>query len=220
MDNFNRRRFLKRFGAAGASVAGLGALADLGMIGRASTWSLGSAAQAAEDYRALVCVFLYGGNDSNNMVIPNSSADYAVYAAGRGAIQIPQSSLLPIAPGNTAGRTFGLHPAMTALQGLFQNGKAALLANVGTLRAPVTKAQIQARSVPLPVNLFSHSDQEAQWQSSVSDGSGQTGWAGRLADVIASQNANPGATLSLDCRKRPRSCGHPYRVRQCNAGYP
>lgn len=185
----NRREFLKKLGFATAATAGAGAMVDLQLITAAA--SLARNAFAAEDYRALVCIFLFGGNDSNNTVIANDATGYANYARARTAVTLPQGSLLPI---NAPGLQLALHPAMTGMQQLFNGGKAALVANVGTLMAPTTRQQYQAGSVPLPSNLFSHSDQQAQWQSSISDGTGRTGWAGRIGDIVQNLNANRGAT--------------------------
>jgi uncharacterized protein (DUF1501 family) len=192
-----RRHLLSLAGAATGSLFDLRALTAA--AGNALTSSLVSSAQAqtvGEDYRCLVCIFMYGGNDANNMLIPIDPASYAAYSARRGPLQLPQSSLLPIPTSITQGVPYGLHPAMTGLQKLFQNGKAAAVANVGPLAVPTTKVQFDSRSVQLPPNLFSHSDQQAQWQSSISDGGiTRTGWAGRLGDLLQSSNANRGATL-------------------------
>jgi uncharacterized protein (DUF1501 family) len=188
-----RRDFLRAAGGIGA--AGLGAWSDLNRIAAAA--SLGSPKALGEDYRALVCVFLFGGNDGNNMVVPTSTTEYQQYASGRtGALALSRASLLPINVANTPGRTFGLHGAMAGLQGLFNQGKAAVVANVGPLLAPTTRAQFRDRSVPLPNDLYSHSDQQAQWQSSISDGAPRTGWGGRLGDLMKTANgANQGSTL-------------------------
>ena len=193
-----RRHFLKAMGGIGA--AGLGAWSDLNRIAAAASVAprapLGIAQAAGEDYRALVCVFLFGGNDGNNMVVPTGTTDYQQYSAGRTVLALPKASLLPINVSNTAGRTFGLHGNMAGLQGLFNQGKAAVVANVGPLLAPTTRAQLQSRSVPIPPDLYSHSDQQAQWQSSISDGAPRTGWGGRLGDLMKTANGtNQGSTL-------------------------
>lgn len=182
----DRRQFLKQLAAAGFGVAGLGALDDLRRIAAAAT----PAAKAGADYKAIVCLFMYGGNDANNLVIPTSTTEYAQYDAARGAVRIPLAQLLPLSITNTPGRTFGLHPAMTGLRELVNAGNAAIVANVGPLLAPTTRAQYQNRSVPLPNNLFSHSDQQAQWQSSISDDATRTGWGGRIADVMKALNGS------------------------------
>jgi uncharacterized protein (DUF1501 family) len=188
----SRRAFLRH--AAALSAAGLASRLDfISAIGAAN-------AQAATDYKALVCVFMFGGNDGNNTVIPLDSAGYAQYAAARPAasgIQLAQASLLPIKPVNT-GTPLGLHPALTHVQALFTQNKAAVLANVGTLFAPTSQAQYAAGQRPL--SLYSHSDQQAQWQSAISNAAAGTGWGGRLADSVASYNAGTGfpVVTSLD----------------------
>jgi uncharacterized protein (DUF1501 family) len=197
------RRQILAFGGAASMGAAAGAMLDLQAMTAAAGDALSSsfmgnaqAQTAGEDYRCLICLFMFGGNDASNMIIPIDPAGYGTYAARRGPLQIPQASLLPIPTAATAGVPYALHPAMTGIQKLFQNGKAAAVANVGPLAVPTTKAQYNDRTVQLPPNLFSHSDQQAQWQSSISDGgAARTGWAGRLGDLVQSQNSNRGATL-------------------------
>lgn len=173
-----RRRFL-------AGLAGSGLATGLGTLSHLS--ALAQTVPATDDYRALVCVFMYGGNDANNLLVPYESAEYAVYQGGRDRLALARDTLLPIAPANTPGRGFGLHPAMTAMQTLFQQGKVAAIANAGPLLVPTSKAQWSARSVPLPENLFSHSDQQAQWQSAVSDAAPRSGWGGRLLERLVDE---------------------------------
>jgi uncharacterized protein (DUF1501 family) len=179
----------------GVGAAGLAAWGDLNRIAAAA--SLNTAKAAGEDYRALVCVFMFGGNDSNNMVVPTSTTEYQQYATGRTSVlALPRASLLPLTVANTPGRTFGLHAAMPGLQGLFNTGKAAIMANVGPLLAPTTRTQFRDRSVPVPADLYSHSDQQAQWQSSISDGAPRSGWGGRVGDLMKTANGtNQGYTL-------------------------
>jgi uncharacterized protein (DUF1501 family) len=181
---FARRAFLRRAGALGA--AGLASRLDLVNLVAAAN------AQTAGDYKALVCVFLFGGNDGNNTVIPFDAAGYAQYAAVRttaSGINLAQSSLLPIQPSNT-GTPYALHPSLAELQGLFNQRKMAVLANVGTLLQPTTPAQYAAGVRPL--SLYSHSDQQAQWQSAISNAQAGTGWGGRMADAVASYNQASG----------------------------
>ena len=193
----NRRSFLKQLAAAGIGVGGLGAWTDLQRIAAAA--SLGASVPKApgEDYRALVCIFLFGGNDGNNMVVPTSAAEYQQYATGRTpTLALAQGSLLPLSVANTPGRTFGVHASMAGFQGLFNQGKAAVMASVGPLMAPTTRADFQARRVPVPVDLYSHSDQQAQWQSSISDGAPRSGWGGRIGDLMKAANGtNSSSTL-------------------------
>ncbi|MBK8321713.1 MAG: DUF1501 domain-containing protein [Betaproteobacteria bacterium] len=188
----DRRQFLKQLAAAGFGVAGLGALTDLQRIAAAA----GPVAKAGADYKALVCIFMFGGNDSNNMVIPTSAGEWAQYNAARGAVRLQQAALQPLTLTNTPGRTFGLHPAMPQLAALVNAGNAAVVANVGPLLAPTSQAAYRNRSVPLPNNLFSHSDQQAQWQSSISDDATRTGWGGRIADIVKDTN---GANQTSTC---------------------
>ncbi|MBL0140942.1 MAG: DUF1501 domain-containing protein [Betaproteobacteria bacterium] len=192
----NRREFLRKLAVACVATGGVGAWSDLQRIAAAASLSPGAPKAAGEDYRALVCIFMFGGNDGNNMVIPSGS-EYLQYASGRTpALALGQSTLLPLSVQNTPGRAFGLHPAMADFQGLFNQGKAAIVANAGPLRAPTTRAQYLARSVPIPPDLYSHSDQQAQWQSSISDGAPRSGWGGRLGDLMKTANgANPSSTL-------------------------
>lgn len=173
------------------------------LAGAAAPWvaplSVLAQSTGGSDYKALVCVFLYGGNDANNLLVPYETAEYGVYQRGRSNLALPHASLLPITPTNTAGVRYGLHPAMTGVQGLFEAGQAALVANVGPLLAPTSKAQYQARSVPLPSGLFSHSDQQAAWQSGVVGSLGRNGWGGRLTErLVAAGSHNRGyAALSV-----------------------
>lgn len=177
-----RRRLLKLIGAAGASGLGLGALSHLT-----------AAAQSAGDYKALVYLFMVGGNDGNNLLVPLEPSLYGQYQRARSNLALPRESLLPISPSNGAGVQYGLHPAMGAVQTLFAQGKAALLANIGTLAVPTSRAQWNARSVPLPDNLFSHSDQQLQWQSAIVDDAPRSGWGGRMMErLLAADSVNRG----------------------------
>jgi uncharacterized protein (DUF1501 family) len=178
-----RRRLLQGIASAGA-VSAMGTLDGMGLSA-----ALAQSAPAG-DYKALVCVFLYGGNDANNLVIPMETADYNQYLMGRGGIDsiaIPQAQLLPIRP-KTLNRAYGLHPAMTGLKTLFDDNKMAVMCNVGTLMEPLTKAEYSAASKARPEQLFSHSDQTQQWQTGISKGIQRTGWGGRLADVVGPSN--------------------------------
>jgi uncharacterized protein (DUF1501 family) len=180
------------------------ALSSMGLASRLDLINLVASANAqvaaASDYKALVCVFMFGGNDGNNTIIPLDNAGYTAYAKVRtpaSGIQLSQSSLLPIQPVNV-GTPFGLHPALGELQTLFGQGKMAILANVGTLTQPTNQTQYNAGLRPL--SLYSHADQQAQWQSSDSTGQSATGWGGRAADQVAAMNAATGfpVVTSLD----------------------
>ena len=174
MKTFNRRDFLRTSGAAALFAATPG-LAYSQVVGGPGPFT---------DYKALVCVFLFGGNDSYNMLVPNTTAEYNAYAASRQNLALLQSDLLPIAPASFPGADFGLHPAMGAIQGLFESGNAAFVTNVGPLVEPTTRDQYFNGSVTLPPQLFSHNDQQDQWASLRGNVPSKTGWAGRIADLI------------------------------------
>ncbi len=166
-----------RFGAA--SVGTL-ALRPFGL--------LPALAQSSADYRALVCVFLFGGNDSNNMIIPMDDTRYKQYSTIRGSLALSGAELTGQLNAKTGGAPYAFHSDLTELASLFSNGELAVAANVGTLVAPLTRAQYQAQSVSVPRNLFSHLDQQNEWQTSVLTGTSPTGWAGRAADIVSAQN--------------------------------
>jgi uncharacterized protein (DUF1501 family) len=142
--------------------------------------------QAATTYKALVCIFLNGGNDGNNMVV--DLGQHAAYLAARGAdLAIPQANLLPVSP--VSGGSYGLHPNLTQLRDLFNLQKLAVISNVGPLVEPLTKAQYQG-SGKKPLQLFSHSDQVNLFQTSIANVVAQTGWSGRVADTLAGLNGS------------------------------
>lgn len=192
---FDRRAFLRR--SLHTALGGAGLYTALGNLK-----VLAAAAQprGGDDYRALVCVFLFGGNDSFNSVMPWSASQYADYRTSRQQViasgglafeqaQIQAQSLSPLADGLPGdGGSYGLHPALAGLRGLFNQGKAAIVANVGTLLEPVTRAGYQAGLVPVPPQLFSHSDQSVFWQTSRPDDANANGWGGRVADLLYEQN--------------------------------
>ncbi len=165
------------------SVTALGALGSMAKFGEMNALAAGSG------YQALVCIFLAGGNDGHNTVVPITTAqqNYNVYQAGRGPLAISQAALLPIANGAD---TYGLHPSLVEIQGLYNQDKAAVLANVGMLVQPLTRTQyLNPNGIPIPSQLFSHSDQTGQWQTAIPTGLGSTGWGGRITDLLQSQNS-------------------------------
>ena len=176
MKKIDRRTFLKTSSAAAAA-------AFAGTPGAAFSQVVGSGAPF-DDYRALVCVFMFGGNDSFNMVVPRSNAEYNVYATSRQNLAIAQQDLLPIDALTPDGALYGLHPAMSSLKQLFDDGTAAFVANTGPLIEPTSKDQFFSQSVDLPPQLFSHNDQQDQWFSLKGKSTSNTGWAGRMADLI------------------------------------
>lgn len=179
--NPSRRRFLQS--AAAAGVAGAAFNPWLQMR------ALADAAADGGGYKALVCVFLHGGNDGNNLLLPFEPDDYAPYSRARGILGLARDRVLPIAPTNTGGRRFALHPSFTRLQGLFDGGQVAALANVGPLVVPTTKTDYQRGLVALPPNLFSHADQQAAWQSNSFGPSPKGGWGGRMVERLVDADA-------------------------------
>jgi uncharacterized protein (DUF1501 family) len=185
-DNASRRTFLKRSAA-------------LSLAGGAAPWALNlaaigeAAAQSASDYKAIVCVFLYGGNDYANTVVPYDQASYDAYRALRPNVALDRAALTATALNPTTalpgGRQYALAPNLAPLVPLFDAGKLSVMLNIGTLVQPTTKAQYSARSVPLPPKLFSHNDQQSYWQSSLPEGA-RTGWGGRIGDLFGSANGN------------------------------
>ncbi len=191
----SRRQFLRN--ASMASMAGLTVspfLLELNSVAAMAQQS------GTSDYRALVCIFLQGGNDGHGTVIATDTESFAAFTQARfGApgLAYPQGNLLPITLKTPqSGRTFALNPYLSGVQNLFNAGRAAIIANTGTLVAPVTKAQIQANSVPLPASLYSHFDQTAAWQAITATGGSAVheGWGGAIADILASQNSNSAFT--------------------------
>ncbi len=168
----NRRRFLSALSAFGASPLLPAFLSP-------------AAASDVTGYKALVCVFLFGGNDSHNAVVPLTTAEYNTYSAARGGpaeangLALPQGALVPV-----LGGTFGFHPAMPNLAALCNAQRLAVVANTGPLLAPTSLAQYKTRAVPLPPQLFSHSDMQSHWQTIRPDYPAESGWGGRLADVL------------------------------------
>jgi uncharacterized protein (DUF1501 family) len=199
----SRRQFFRRAACAAVGTLSMSnVLRDLRFINSAV------AQTSITDYRALICVFLNGGNDANNMVIYTDPADYQSYAATRtSALALPNvdgttatiQQLYVPGSGNTAkytdsaGHTYGLHPAMSGSVGavnLFNSGNLALLLNVGTLSYPINKAQYLSGSVPQPPQLYSHSDQQTQWQTSIPDQPPTSGWGGRMSDIMTAAQVN------------------------------
>ncbi len=177
-----RRRFLQSISATGA-VSAMGTLDGLGLAS--------ALAQAAPDYKALVCIFLYGGNDANNLLVPNDTASYNTYLNARGGlangIAIAQNQLVGITP-KTGSANYGLHPSMSPMKAVWDAGKLAFVCNTGTLVQPLTKADYSNIQIAKPQQLFSHADQQNQWQASVSTTASSTGWGGRMADVTGKLN--------------------------------
>jgi uncharacterized protein (DUF1501 family) len=183
----SRRHFLQ----TASALSGLGAGTPLALNLAAMS---SAAAQAAPDYKALVCVFLFGGNDQSNTVVPFDADTYQRYYNARTSIALLREQLVSLGPvAAQANRSYALPTQMQPLSSLYASGKAAVVANVGPLVVPTTKTQYRAASVPLPPKLFSHNDQQSLWQAGAPEGA-VTGWGGRMADLLASGNSNQGFT--------------------------
>jgi len=185
----NRRHFLKQ----AASIA----------LGSSTAYATSAGLQLAnamvqpnDSYKALVCIFLFGGNDAFNMVVPTGDSQYAAYKASRQTLAIEQSKLLSLSNLSGSGTQLGFHPGMPHAQQLFNSGKLALLTNVGALVEPVSKANYQGNKSLLPPQLFSHNDQQTFLQS-LQSSARRNGWAGRAADAMHSMNANKKLSMNI-----------------------
>jgi uncharacterized protein (DUF1501 family) len=179
--NFITRRMLLRLGAGSLGILGAGG--RLSRLGRLNA----QVVNPTPGYKAMVCIFLFGGDDGNNLIVPIQTAlqGYSNYFGVRGAtLGLPSNSLAQIAA--VSGDVYGLHPSLVPLQALYQQKVLSIVANVGTLLKPITKDQYQQGLAPVPTNLFSHSDQQQQWQTTPGS---RTGWGGRAADILQALNA-------------------------------
>jgi uncharacterized protein (DUF1501 family) len=184
-----RRQFLKTAAAAGVVGAATNPWMQMQAMAQAASAS-------ATDYKAMICLFLYGGNDGNNLLLPYETSDYALYAKARVNLAIARNEQSFITPSNTdvtQGKRFALHPAFPRMKALFEARQMAMLANVGPLMVPTTKDQFSKRSVPLPPNLFSHSDQQNLWQTDSYSLNVRGGWGGRMLErLVSPDSANRG----------------------------
>jgi len=196
----SRRNFLRNAACSSLALSTSGALmTQLGMMNSAlaQTCSYG----AVTDYKALICIFLLGGNDSWNMVIPSDVARYNIYSAARSGgapsgVAIDRSTLYPLSVGGVAsGESYGVHPKLSGIADVFNAGDGAFVLNVGTALQPTTKTNYQTAGYPLPPQLYSHSDQQAQWQYGQPRQNGVNGWGGLVADRL--HVLNPGATVPM-----------------------
>ncbi len=199
--SLSRRRFIGQANCAAiTAIPILNTLLNLKLSGTVA--AAGSAPGGG--YRALVCIFLSGGNDSWNMLSPYSgpsttAADaYAEYTASRSDLALTHAEQIQITPDNTPGRTFGVHGGMPGLAALFAQGKAAFIANTGTLIEPVfNRTQVAQSTRRLPLGLYSHSDQIEQWQTSIPHSRSGVGWAGRMMDLIKSFNTEQRISMNI-----------------------
>lgn len=193
----SRRRFIGEASCAAAgSTALFASLLNLRMTSTAAAADLGP----EDDYKALVCLFLQGGNDSFNMLVPNQQNAYSEYALTRDNLALPKENLLPITSDGQPFSEFGIHPSMPRLQELYNNQDLALIANVGTLIQPIEdKTEYNNNGSLRPGGLFSHSDQQIHWQTSMPHikGASPGGWGGRTADLLNSMNENAQVSMNI-----------------------
>ena len=199
----NRRKFLGESACAAlGSTSIMSTLLNLKMAGQAAAAGLPA---AGTDRKTMVCIFLHGGIDSFNVLVPRDAIRYADYAASRTNLALANESLLTLNQSGGDGQLYGLHPGTSGLQELF-NGvggdsnkrRLSFISNVGTLVEPTSMTAYQDESVSLPLALFSHIDQIEQWQTSLPQGGDElTGWAGRAADILHCTHNQDQASMSL-----------------------
>ena len=182
------RRDVLKLGLKAATYAGLSS--SLPFLPQAMAAETPALTGNDENFKALVCVFLYGGNDSFNMLIPRSQNEYLRYAKARRNLAVPESQLLPLNGEDKQGIKYGLHPGIPELQELYNNGRLAFVSNIGPLLEPTTRQSILEGRANLPPHLFSHSDQQSHWMTTDSENTTTIGWAGRAADLYSSINTN------------------------------
>lgn len=198
INKISRRSFLGQASCAGLGYLSLASTLTSLRAMNASAIS-NSSINANGDYKAIVVLFKFGGNDSFNTLIPNDTANYNEYLSERGNVALAQNTLLPInlTSPDPNGRLFGLHPSLGGLQSLFNSGKAAFVANVGTkMKSDMTVSDYQ-NGLHIPVGLYSHNDQQEMWQTSITDRRTAIGWGGRIADLINDQNTNTNISMSI-----------------------
>lgn len=193
--NSSRRRALRQMSA------GCGAMATTPMVAQMLSLAATRSALAAtpqSDFKALVVLFLFGGNDGHNMLVPMDPSEYADYQSIRTNMSLPQTDLLATTIGSSSGRPFAFHPSMPFCTDMYRAGELNVVANVGTLVEPTTMQQYQNRSTQRPAGLFSHSDQQRSWQTATPQSRvGLTGWAGRTADMLSDTvNSNPSLSIN------------------------
>lgn len=189
-----RRNFIKAAGCTGMGYLTLfNSAINLKAMGMAALDN----SSLEDDYKALVCILLAGGNDSYNMLVPLDPEGYQEYATTRSNMALDQSIMLPLNPINTGGKLYGLHPSMPEIEELFASGECTFINNVGTLAAPITKAKYLSGGAPVPLGLFSHGDQENQWQTGLTTERSITGWGGRIADLLKDQAGNEKISMTL-----------------------
>src|ERR1700680_991311 len=158
-------------------------------LARIARFGAMNALAQASDYKALVCIFQFGGNDGNSLIVPQTQSEYNAYKAIRGSLALPDTNakLLPVSA--VDGTPYALTDGLSLIHPFWAQRRLAVVANVGMLVQPTSRQQYQASAVPLPTNLFSHADQQIQMQAGIPSSSASTGWAGRVADAVSGMNA-------------------------------
>ncbi len=190
-----RRRFLRQAGLAALGYSTVGS--SIFKLNALNAAALSNSSVMNDDYKALVCLFKSGGNDSFNMLMPRGNAEYNEYATTRSNLAIPQNEILAINPLTSDGKQYGVHPSMSGVQQLFENQKLSFVSNIGTMIAPINKEQYFNGSVPVPLGLFSHADQIQQWQTAHPHLRSPVGWGGRVADLLSDMNDNESISMNV-----------------------
>ncbi len=193
--HLSRRNFLGQSACSALGLSGL--LSTLGTLRLFNATLQAQGVPDPDDSKVLICLFLFGGNDSNNTLVPRDLTSYNAYAADRGILALGRDTLLPIGNPGGDGREFGLHPAMSPLLPVYNAGDMAIVCNVGTLVAPITKAEYLSGGAAIPPHLFSHNDQQVQWQTSVPDSPKKVGWGGRIADLLHGLNGSSEISMNV-----------------------
>lgn len=195
MKHKSRRKFIKEFGLGALGLSAASSITQLKAMNAA--FLNNSANFLSNDYKAIVCFYFAGGNDSFNMVVPRGNPEYDEYAVTRSDLAISQNELLPITPVTSDGKQYGLNPAMSNIHQLFNTGKVSFINNVGPLIEPTTKIAYQNNSAPIPLGLFSHSDQIKNCQTGMPHLRTQFGWGGRMADLLNDMNTNQNVSMNI-----------------------
>lgn len=195
MPSFLRRQFLK---SGFASMAAVTTASSLGLHLSLSSRLMAQTSTRFSDYKALVCIYLYGGCDSYNLLVPTSQNDYNSYQNVRQNLAYSKEQLLHLNPQNDIPYALGMPGPASSLQALFNQQKMSIVANVGPMRQPLSKAMVLSNPELLPPQLFSHNDQQSLWQSAMMNTSSNTGWGGRMADLIGDTNDSLSMNLSIN----------------------
>jgi uncharacterized protein (DUF1501 family) len=190
----DRRKFIKIAGCTGmSSMTFLNSAVNLRAMGFAAIDN----SALSEDYKALVCIQMNGGNDGYNMIVPMDNQEYNDYRTTRSNMALNKDQLIEFNPENSGGRKFGFHHAMPEVEDLFVSGKAAVINNVGTLVTRLTKQQYQSGGARLPLELYSHNDQTRQWQTGICTSRTPIGWGGKIADLVHDMNGNQKVSMAI-----------------------